>query len=325
MPDIQLIITDDQVPQVTVSVPGIQGAAGAGFPGGGTTNQVLAKSSNTAYDTTWKTLSKADVGLSSVENTALSTWVGSTSITTLGTISTGTVPAANVSGLAASATTNALNASNISSGTLNASRLPSVNIGTTVVDLGRESGALALNGVSIDGSAGSVDWADVSGKPTAVSGFTNDANYITSAEAPVQSVAGRTGDVTLAKADVGLSNVENTALSTWAGSTNITTLGTISTGTVPAANVSGLAASATTNALNASNISSGTLAISRGGTGVTGTPSNGQLLIGNGTGYTLATLTQGSNISITNNAGSITIAATGGSAETVSPLLLMGA
>lgn len=33
------------------------------------------------------------------------------------------------------------------------------------------------------------------------------------------------------KSDVGLGNVENTALSTWAGSTNITTLGTISSGT----------------------------------------------------------------------------------------------
>ena len=36
---------------------------------------------------------------------------------------------------------------------------------------------------------------------------------------------------TVTKTDVGLSNVENTALSTWAGSTNITTLGTITTGT----------------------------------------------------------------------------------------------
>ena len=41
----------------------------------------------------------------------------------------------------------------------------------------------------------------------------------------VTSVAGKTGAVTLAKADVGLSNVENTALSTWAGSSNLTTLG----------------------------------------------------------------------------------------------------
>lgn len=36
---------------------------------------------------------------------------------------------------------------------------------------------------------------------------------------------------TVTKSDVGLSNVENTALSTWAGSANITTLGTIATGT----------------------------------------------------------------------------------------------
>jgi hypothetical protein len=54
----------------------------------------------------------------------------------------------------------------------------------------------------------------------------------------------------------------------------------------------------------------GTLPITNGGTNLTSTPTNGQLLIGNGTGYTLATLTQGSNISITNASGSITIAST---------------
>lgn len=37
-------------------------------------------------------------------------------------------------------------------------------------------------------------------------------------------------DLALVKTDVGLGNVENTALSTWAGSTNITTLGTITSG-----------------------------------------------------------------------------------------------
>ena len=46
-----------------------------------------------------------------------------------------------------------------------------------------------------------------------------------------------------------------------------------------------------------------------GGTGLTAAPSNGQLLIGNGTGYTLATLTAGSNITITEGSGSISIAA----------------
>lgn len=39
---------------------------------------------------TWRALTNADVGLGNVENTKLSTWTGSTNITTLGTIGTGT-------------------------------------------------------------------------------------------------------------------------------------------------------------------------------------------------------------------------------------------
>jgi len=53
------------------------------------------------------------------------------------------------------------------------------------------------------------------------------------------------------------------------------------------------------------------LGVGYGGTGVTTTPVNGALLIGNGTGYTSATLTAGSNITITNSSGGITIAAAG--------------
>ena len=45
----------------------------------------------------------------------------------------------------------------------------------------------------------------------------------------------------------------------------------------------------------------------QGGTGVTSTPTPGQLLIGNGKGFTLNTLTQGSGINIVNAAGVITI------------------
>lgn len=41
----------------------------------------------------------------------------------------------------------------------------------------------------------------------------------------------RTGNVEITKSNIGLGNVENTALSTWAGTSNITTLGTITTGT----------------------------------------------------------------------------------------------
>jgi len=93
------------------------------------------------------------------------------------------------------------------------------------------------------------------------------------------------------KTDIGLGNVENTALSTWAGSTNITTLGTIATGTWEGT----------------------TVAVDQGGTGQT-SYTDGQLLIGNSTGNTLtkATLTEGANITITEAAGSITIAAAAG-------------
>jgi hypothetical protein len=57
--------------------------------------------------------------------------------------------------------------------------------------------------------------------------------------------------------------------------------------------------------------SSGTLAIS-----LASTPANGQLLIGNGTGLSYATLTAGTNITITNGSGSIQIDSTGGGGGT---------
>ncbi len=73
-----------------------------------------------------------------------------------------------------------------------------------------------------------------------------------------------------------------------ASQTNITGLGTVTTGTWNA----------------------DVVAAEFGGTGVDGSAaSNGQLLIGNGTGYSLAAITQGEAISVTNGSGGITIAA----------------
>ena len=90
------------------------------------------------------------------------------------------------------------------------------------------------------------------------------------------------------KEDLSLNSVENTALSTWAGSTSITTVGTITAGTWNAT----------------------TIAVAKGGTGQT-TYTAGQLLIGNSSnGLTKSTLTAGSNVTVTNGNGSITIAST---------------
>jgi hypothetical protein len=60
----------------------------------------------------------------------------------------------------------------------------------------------------------------------------------------------------------------------------------------------------------------GVVGVASGGTGLSSTPANGQLDIGNGTGFTRATITAGSGISVTNGAGSISIAATGGGTVT---------
>ena len=54
------------------------------------------------------------------------------------------------------------------------------------------------------------------------------------------TLSGTTFSANVSKSDVGLGNVENTALSTWSGSTNITTLGTVSTVTSTAPGTAGV-------------------------------------------------------------------------------------
>lgn len=65
-----------------------------------------------------------------------------------------------------------------------------------------------------------------------------------------------------------------------------------------------------------------------GGTGLGTIPTNGQLLIGNGTGYTLRTLTAGTGITINNGAGVISIVNNGvtsvGGTGTVNGITLTG-
>ena len=230
----------------------------------------------------------------------------------------------------ASNTSIAINANQITSGTITNSQLAnsSITINGSSVSLGGSTtvtasttaaltagtGIVFNSGTTFDGSTAKTILLDVSGVTA--------ATYGSASQVPVFAVD-TYGRVT---------SVTNTSIA------------------IAAAAVSGLAASATTDTTNASNISSGTLPTARlsgsytgitgvgtlaagtwngtaigiayGGTGLTATPTNGQLLIGNGTGYTLSTLTAGTNVSVTNTAGGITISATPAAGGTVTSVAM---
>lgn len=119
------------------------------------------------------------------------------------------------------------------------------NLGTTSIALNRASAAQTINGLSIDGNAATATTAT---KSTSLAGGNNTTllgsipyqsntdtttllspNTTTTKQFLSQTGTGTNGAVpawsAVSKSDVGLSNVENTALSTWAGSSNITTIG----------------------------------------------------------------------------------------------------
>lgn len=158
------------------------------------------------------------------------------------------------------------------------------------------SAAAATTYVSLSGSYTnpgwivSIPWSKITSTPTTRAGY-----GITDAEGTI--TAGTTGQYwrgdktwqTLNGSAVGLGNVENTALSTWAGSSNITTLGTIATGT-----------------WNATQIS-----VSKGGTGLTTLGSSNQLLGVNSGGSALeyksfAVGTTGTDFAIAHTANTVT-------------------
>jgi len=165
------------------------------------------------------------------------------------------------------------------------------------------SGTIALSGILGTTSGGTGLTSFTSGGAIYASGTTT----LTSGTLPVAS--GGTGLVSYTSGGAiyasGTTTLTSGTLPVASGGTGVTT----STGT---GNVV-LSSGPTITLGNATGLPlttgvTGTLPIANGGTGLTTTPSNGQIDIGNGTGFTRATLTAGNGITITNGAGSVSVA-----------------
>ena len=159
------------------------------------------------------------------------------------------------------------------------------------------SQALDLANAGTAGSYTSVT-TDQYGRITAGADIVSGTGLVTKTAAGTFTARVATGTaarITVTNGDGVAGNPTFDIAATYVGQSSITTLGTVTTG-----------------------VWNGTIiAPAFGGTGVnTSAAANGQLLIGNGSGLTLASLTAGSGITITPGAGSITIAATGGGTVT---------
>ncbi|HBX84062.1 MAG TPA: hypothetical protein DEH40_05100 [Marinilabiliales bacterium] len=275
----------------------------------------------------WATITKSTLGLGNVENTALSTWTGSTSITTLGTISSGTWQGSSIS----ATYIGNLPASQITSGTIDNARInwaaPNA-IGSTTAAAGSFTSLSASSGLTV--SAGTITLKPAGSGGTSGQFLTTDGNGVATWSS-------------ISKSTVGLGNVENTALSTWTGSTSITTLGTISSGTwqgssISATYIGNLPASQITSgtidnarinwaapnaigsttaaagsftslsANNGLNVSAGTVTIKPAGSGGT----NGQVLTTNGSGVATWQSVPGASLSVTTQNVNYSIATTDG-------------
>lgn len=200
----------------------------------------------------WDTVTKTDVGLSNVENTALSTWAGSSNLTTLGTITAGvwngtkvdvnyggtglTSVAANALLIGSTSTTLGTIGPPGSAGTFflsYSSTLPGYQwtdtIGIADGGTGATTATAAFNALSPTNTLGDIIYRGATDNVRLAGNTTTTRKFLR--QTGTGSVSAAPDWDTVTKTDVGLGNVENTALSTWAGSTSITTLGTVTTGT----------------------------------------------------------------------------------------------
>lgn len=309
------------VTSVGLSTPALFTVSGSPVTGAGTLTLGLATqnanriwagpSSGAAADPTFRALVDADIpdaltitGANSVTWGAVDkTGSSLADLTTRSAsdLTTGTLPDARfpatlpaISG--ANLTT--LNASNLGSGTVPAARFPALT-GDVTTSAGSVATTLAATGVTAGAYGGGSTLlsltVDAKGRITAISNVAAGTHTLLSASHTDTQV----NTVSRAAVIVGNSTPAWAKLTPSVAGQVLRYDGTDSVWSTDGSALT---------ALNASNLTSGTLAIARGGTATGSVPTNGQLLIGNGTGYTLSALTGTANqIVVTPGVGSITL------------------
>ena len=188
----------------------------------------------------------------------------------------------------------------------------------TVTSVG---GTGTVNGITLTGTVtssgnltlgGTLSGVSLSTQVTGTLPLGNGGTGQTTAQAAINSLAGavtsgqylRGNGTNVVMSAIQAADVPTLNQNTTGSAATLTTARTIQT------NLASTSAASFNGSANITPGVTGTLPIANGGTGLTTTPTNGQIDIGNGTGFTRATLTASTGISITNGAGSITIAAT---------------